>query len=66
MNRFAVGISANIQGTWEHIWKQAKFDTNLQGIEHIYLYIFLIGVHSMQAEQPLRGMELQEKKAQKD
>ena len=30
-----------------------------------YIYIFLIGIHS-KAEQPLRGMELQEKEAQKD
>ena len=28
--------------------------------------LFLIGIHSMQAEQPLQGMESQEKKAQKD
>ena len=27
---------------------------------------FKIGIHSMQAEQPLQGMELQEKGAQKD
>ena len=27
---------------------------------------FLIGIHSMQSEQPLPGMELQEKEAQKD
>ena len=27
---------------------------------------FKIGIHSMQVEQPLQGMELQEKGAQKD
>ena len=29
-------------------------------------YYFLIGIHSSKAEQPLHGMELQEKEAQKD
>ena len=39
-----------------------------QKIFYIYIYIFLIGIHSKagKAEQPLRGMELQEKEAQKD
>ena len=27
---------------------------------------FVIGIHSMQVEQPLQGMELQEKDAQKN
>ena len=27
---------------------------------------FLIGIHSCKVEQPLQGMELQEKEAQKD
>ena len=31
----------------------------------IILEIFLIGIYSMQAEQPLRNMELQEKELQK-
>ena len=30
------------------------------------IFFFLIGIHSMQAKQPLQGMELQEKETQKD
>ena len=29
-------------------------------------FFILIGIHSMQGAQPLRGMEVQEKEAQKD
>ena len=33
---------------------------------HFLFFIFLIVIHLCKAEQPLRGMELQEKEAQKD
>ena len=33
---------------------------------NFFLWFFLIGIHSLQAEQPLQGMELQEKEMQKD
>ena len=29
-------------------------------------FIFFVGIRSIKAEQPLQGMELQEKEAQKD
>ena len=31
-----------------------------------YLHFLKIGIHSCKAEQPLQGMEIQEKEAQKD
>ena len=31
-----------------------------------YFIFFFVGIHSIKAEQPLKGMELQEKEAQKD
>ena len=33
---------------------------------YIFLFFFLLGFTPCKAEQPLRGMELQEKEAQKD
>ena len=37
----------------------------LEFSENCYFFVFFIGIHSMQTEQALRGMELQENKAQK-
>ena len=42
----------------------AYFLNSIRASFHVVL--FLIGIHSMKAEQPLQGMVLQEKEAQKD
>ena len=48
-------------------FKQGNIGVVPGNIGGIYRQIFfLIGIHSMQGQQPLHDMELQEKEAQKD
>ena len=48
-------------------FKQGNIGVVPGNIRGIYRQIFfLIGIHSMQGQQPLQGMQLLEKEAQKD
>ena len=47
------------------IHSQCNIQINTQNTAQSFINLFLIEIQSMKAEQPLRGMELQEKKSTK-